>query len=73
MKIKLKKNGNTGHMRHVNTVRISDLPEITRVFNMMCAEDVEKAMKNLIEAGLIEIDGDEIHVYEPVSKAKKLK
>jgi hypothetical protein len=54
-------------MRYVKTISTPTHLKIAKEFNMKF-KDIDKSFKELIEAGLIEVDGDVTHIYMPIIK-----
>ena len=57
-------------MRYVDTIPKPSQLEIAKLFNMTF-KDIDKSLKELVDAGYIKIDGDVIHVYEPYEPIKR--
>ena len=62
-----KKSKKKQYMQYIKTINAPTYAEITKIFNMEI-KDIDKSIKELVDAGLIEVDGDVIHVYAPVRR-----
>jgi len=66
------KKKNKQNMQYVKTIKTPTRLEMAKIFNIDF-KDFDKTLQELIDVGLIEVDGDVTHIYMPVSKDKKQK
>ena len=64
---KKSKKKNKKNMIYVKSITTPTHSEIAEIFNMDF-KDIDKSFKELIDAGLIEVDGDVTHIYMPVAR-----